>query len=315
MTISRRTNGATMTRKNFYANINLDRAANQRSDSAWLANRLRTPESRVLPVWRNQNLVTTGDVTSIVEIDIAHIEALSHDQNEPVLLGLVGETAYFSIDVSHIENPAEHDVLGSQGQFADLRQVGPIMAREQGNLLAYARGIDYWHQRHRFCGVCGAPTRSEAAGHQRRCTDESCNVTHFPRTDTACIVLVYHDDTIILARAERFPPRMQSVLAGFLEPGESLEDCVAREIFEEVGVNVTDVTYQHSQPWPFPASLMVGFRARAENIDLHPDLTELVTAGWHSRDALKAITPESDLQLPRADSIARQLIEDWLAEG
>ena len=304
-----------MTRKNFYANINLDRAAHQRADNEWLANRLVAPESRVVPVWRGQNLVSTGDEISMIDLDIAHMEALSSGNNEPILLGLVGETTYFSIDISHVENPADHDVLGSQGQFADLRQVGQIMAPEQGNLLAYARGINYWHQRHRHCGVCGAPTRSESAGHQRRCTDEACNAVHFPRTDTACIVLVYHDDNIILARAERFPPRMQSVLAGFLEPGESLEDCVAREIFEEVGVKVSDVTYQSSQPWPFPASLMVGFRARAENIDLHPDPTELVSAGWHSRDALKAITPDSDLQLPRADSIARRLIEDWLAEG
>lgn len=304
-----------MTRTNFYANINLDRAANQRSDSAWLADRLRAPESRILPVWRGQNLISTGDAVSIVELDIAHIETFSTGDNVPILLGQVGEATYFSIDVSHVENPAEHDVLGQHGEFADLRQVGPIMSREEGNLLAYARGIDFWHQRHRYCGVCGAPTRSEAAGHQRRCTDEACNVVQFPRTDTACIVLIYNDDSIILARAERFPPRMQSVLAGFLEPGESLEDCVAREVFEEVGVKVTDVTYQSSQPWPFPASLMVGFRARALNTDLHPDPTELVAAGWYSRAELKAITPDSDLQLPRTDSIARRLIEDWLAEG
>lgn len=304
-----------MTRRNFYANINLDRAANLRGDSNWLADRLCAPESRILPVWHSQNLIVTGDSVSLVELDITHIETLLTDENVPILLGQVGDATYFAIDVSHVENPAEHDVLGQHGEFADLRQVGPVMSREEGNLLAYARGIDFWHQRHRYCGVCGAPTRSEAAGHQRRCTNADCAVVQFPRTDTACIVLVYHDDSIILARAERFPPRMQSVLAGFLEPGESLEDCVAREVFEEVGVKVADVTYQSSQPWPFPASLMVGFRARAQNTDLHPDPIELVTAGWHSRAELKAITPQSDLQLPRTDSIARRLIEDWLAEG
>ena len=117
-----------MTHTNFYATINLDRAANQRSDNEWLADRLRAPESRVLPVWRNQNLFTTGDEVSMLELDIGHIDALSSEHNEPVFLGLVGETTYFSIDVSHIENPADHDVLGQQGQFADLRQVGLIMA-------------------------------------------------------------------------------------------------------------------------------------------------------------------------------------------
>jgi NAD+ diphosphatase len=304
-----------MTRKNFYATISLDRAANQRSDNEWLAALLGSPGSRVLPVWRGQNLVSTGDAISMVDLDINHIEALSHSDNQPVLLGLIGETSYFSIDISHLEDPAEQIVLGAQDAFADLRQVGQIMAPEEGNLLAYARGINYWHQRHRHCGVCGTPTRSEAAGHQRRCTDKDCNAVHFPRTDSACIVLVHHEDNIILARAGRFPPRMQSVLAGFLEPGESLEDCVAREVFEEVGVNLTDIAYQHSQPWPFPSSLMVGFRARALNTDLHPDPIELDSADWFSRDELKAITPDSNLQLPRADSIARHLIDDWLAEG
>lgn len=304
-----------MTRKNFYATINLDRAANQRRDRDWLSQQLNAPESRVLPVWRGQNLVQTGGEISMIHIETTHIETLSNGSSEPILLGLLDGTAYFSIDISHLESPTDHDILTSRGEFADLRQVGRIMSRDEGNLLAYARGINYWHQRHLFCGVCGAPTRSESAGHQRRCTNEGCNVAHFPRTDTACIVLVYHEDNIILARADRFPPRMQSVLAGFLEPGESLEDCVAREVFEEVGVNLTDITYQHSQPWPFPSSLMVGFRARALNTDLHPDPTELASADWRSRDELKAITPDSDLQLPRADSIARQLIEDWLAEG
>ena len=304
-----------MTRINFYANIHLDRAGNQRVDSDWVSARLRAPESRILPVWRSQNLISPGDQVTMVELEITHLDILTNGQNEPILLGLVDEVAYFAIDVSHVDDPIAHDVLGQQGEFADLRQVGPVMAREEGNLLAYARGINYWHQRHQFCSVCGAPTRSEAAGHQRRCTNEACNATHFPRTDTACIMLVYHGDRIILGRAERFPPRMQSVLAGFLEPGESLEDCVTREIYEEVGVRVTDVSYQSSQPWPFPASLMVGFRARALDTELDPHPSELVSAGWHSRDELKALTPESALQLPRPDSIARRLIEDWLAEG
>ena len=157
-------------------------------------------------------------------------------------------------------------------------------------------------------------THSEAGGHQRRCEDKSCDTVHFPRTDSACIVLVYNDDKIVLARAGRFPEKMQSVLAGFLEPGENLEDCVAREVFEEVGINLTDIVYQHSQPWPFPSSLMVGFRARALNTDLHPDPKELESANWYSRDELKAITPDSEIQLPRGDSIARRLIEEWLAE-
>jgi len=303
-----------MNRRNFYSSEYLDRVSHLRNDADWLRDALASTTSRLLPVWQSNNLIRGADNVEPVELDITQIEILRGD-GEPVLLGLVEGTAYFTLDVSHIEDPHEHEILGAAGVFEDLRKVGPYIEHRQGNLLAYARGINYWHQRHRFCGACGAPTRSEAAGHQRRCTNTSCNAVHFPRTDVACIMLVYHGDRIIMGKAPRFQGRMQSVLAGFLEPGETLEDCVAREVYEEVGVRVTDVEYQHSQPWPFPASIMAGFRARALDTDMTIDETELLSADWMSRDELKVITPDSPVQLPRPDSIARRLIEEWLAEG
>ncbi|MBO22680.1 MAG: NAD(+) diphosphatase [Rhodospirillaceae bacterium] len=281
----------------------------------WLSRKMTDATSRLLPVWQQHNLVVSGETVSAAALETRHIDDLRSEGVEPILLGLIDGRAYFTLDVSHIPDPHEHDVLAAAGLFEDLRKVGPYVGREEGNLLAYARGINYWHQRHRFCGVCSAPTRSEAAGHQRRCTDEACNASHFPRTDVACIMLVYDEERIIMGKAPRFQGRMQSVLAGFLEPGETLEDCVAREVFEEVGVQVTDVEYQHSQPWPFPASLMVGFRARALDTEITIDEKELLSAEWLSRAELKAITPESEVQLPRPDSIARRLIEEWLAEG
>jgi NAD+ diphosphatase len=304
-----------MTRRNFYSSEYLDRVSHLRNDADWLARQLASETSRLLPVWQLHNFVTGTDQVSPAALDIGHVDDLRSEHGEPVLLGLVGETAYFALDVSHIEEPHTHAVLGASGVFEDLRKVGPYIAHEEGNLLAYARGIAYWHERHRFCGVCGSPTRSEAAGHQRRCTNKACNASHFPRTDVACIMLIHDEDRIIMGRAPRFQGRMQSVLAGFLEPGETLEDCVAREVYEEVGVRVADVAYQHSQPWPFPASLMVGFRARALDTEITIDEKELLSAEWMSRDELKAITPESPVQLPRPDSIARRLIEEWLAEG
>ena len=301
--------------RNFYSSDYLDRVSHLRNDPDWLSRQLSETTSRLLPVWQHHNLVVSGETVAAAALEIHHVDGLRSEDAEPILLGLVGDTVYFTLDVSHITDPHEHEVLTSAGLFEDLRKVGPYVGREEGNLLAYARGINYWHQRHRFCGVCGAPTRSEAAGHQRRCTDEACNASHFPRTDVACIMLVYDEDRIIMGKAPRFQGRMQSVLAGFLEPGETLEDCVAREVFEEVGVRVTDVEYQHSQPWPFPASPMVGFRARALDTAITIDEKELLSAGWLSRDELKAITPDSPVQLPRPDSIARRLIEEWLAEG
>ena len=306
-----------MTRKtNFYTASDLDRVSHLREDAEWLAERLRHDTSRLLPVWRQRNLVSGIDSEpQFAHLPIGHIETLRADHAEPVLLGLVGDIAYFTLDVSHIEEPEIHDLLGEAGLFEDLRQVGPLLPSEQGNLLAFARGINYWHSRHRHCGVCGAPTVSEKAGHQRRCTSSECGAVSFPRTDAAIITLVYDEDRIILARSPRFVNGMQSVLAGFLEPGESLEDTVAREIFEEVGIHVTDIEYKHSQPWPFPSSLMVGFRARALDTDIRIDNEEILEAGWYSRDFLTNLTPESPLRLPRPDSIARRLIDEWLAEG
>lgn len=304
-----------MASSNFYSSEYLDRVSHLRKDKIWITEQLSSTTTRLIPVWQQNNLIQGTDSVEAAILEITHVETLRSAAVDPVLLGLIDGTAYFTLDVSHIEDPHEHEILGAAGVFEDLRKVGPYIQHEQGNLLAYARGINYWHQRHRFCGVCGNPTRSEAAGHQRRCMDEACNAVHFPRTDVACIMLIYDDDRIIMGKAPRFQGKMQSVLAGFLEPGETLEDCVAREVFEEVGVRVTDVEYQHSQPWPFPSSLMVGFRARALDTDLTIDEVELLSADWMSRAELKAITPDSEVQLPRKDSIARRLIEEWLAEG
>jgi NAD+ diphosphatase len=304
-----------MATSNFYSSEYLDRVSHLRKDETWITEQLSSTTTRLIPVWQQNNLIQGTDAVEAAILEITHVETLRSTLADPVLLGLIDGTAYFTLDVSHIEHPHEHEILGAAGVFEDLRKVGPYIQHQQGNLLAYARGINYWHQRHRFCGVCGTPTRSEAAGHQRRCTDESCNAVHFPRTDVACIMLIHDGDRIIMGKAPRFQGKMQSVLAGFLEPGETLEDCVAREVLEEVGVQVTDVEYQHSQPWPFPSSLMVGFRARALDTELTIDEEELLSADWMSRDELKAITPESEIQLPRKDSIARRLIEEWLAEG
>ena len=192
-----------------------------------------------------------------------------------MLLGLVEERAVFAVDVSACEMPLEELAAGAALEFTDLRRVGPLLPRQEGALLAYARGIAYWHERHRFCGVCGAPTRSEEGGHVRRCTDAACGTTHFPRTDPAVIMLVHDGERCLLGRKSEWPKGMHSTLAGFVEPGESLEEAVAREVFEETGIHVTDVIYHSSQPWPFPASLMLGFHAKALSTAITVDPEEL----------------------------------------
>jgi NAD+ diphosphatase len=295
---------------NFYAAAGLDRASHRRKDPDWLAQRLLDPASRFVPVWRSQNLVLSLDGAAPRAAFLKRQEIVV--EGETALLGLIEDCAYFALDLSHVEAPLEALRLEFAAEFTDLRRVGPLLARQEGSLLAYARGIAYWHSRHRCCGVCGSPTRSEEAGHVRRCTNPACNAQHFPRTDPAVIMLVHDGERCLLGRQRIWPAGMHSTLAGFVEPGESLEEAVAREVFEETGILVDEVAYHSSQPWPFPASIMLGFHARARNTEIRVDQSELQDARWFDRGFLLSHQDGDDFRLPRRDSIARRLIEDWL---
>ena len=193
-------------------------------------------------------------------------------------------------------------------EFQDLRQAAAIVEPEDGALLAYARAMMTWHQRHRFCGACGAPTESQQAGHLRRCTRAECAAEIFPRTDPAVIMLVRDGDWCLLGRQARWPPGVYSALAGFVEPGESLEDAVGREVMEEAGVAIDGCEYHSSQPWPFPSSIMLGFWATARRGEVRVDGSELEEARWFHRDQVLA----QEVRLPPKLSIARRLIDDWL---
>ena len=304
-------------RPNVYACGSIDRAAHRRKDPAWLAAARAAPETRILPVWRARSLVTGPEDRPVAAL----LPADADWGEELVLLGLLRDgAAVFAADLSALEGPEAHPAVApcvsAGGRFVDLRAVGPLMNHDEGSLCAYARGLTHWNARHRFCGVCGAPAAGAEAGHVRKCGNPDCATAHFPRTDPAVIMLV-HDggDRCLLGRQAVWPAGMHSTLAGFVEPGECLEDAVAREVFEEVGVRVADVRYHSSQPWPFPASLMLGFTARALSADLAVALDELESAVWMSRDTLRSLEPSDDFRMPRIDSIARRLIEDWIAEG
>ena len=293
---------------NTYASIEIDRAGHLRRDEGWVEKRLTDPASRIVPVWRSRSLVIEGDIPQPMALPIAHVPL---DNLEAVVfLGLVDEAAYFAIDVSHHEEPPLRDY----GTFQDLRRVGPRMTANEGGLLAYARAMMTWHRRHRFCGLCGSPTEIKEAGHVRQCSNADCRALCFPRTDPAVIMLI-HDggDRIVLGRKSNMLPGQHSILAGFVEPGESLEDAVARETYEEVGLEITDTTYHSSQPWPFPANIMLGYTARATTFDLTVDYNELEDgAQWFTRDQLLNSPEDATFRLPRKDSISRRLINEWL---
>jgi NAD+ diphosphatase len=271
---------------NVFSGGTIDRAQALRRDPVALKKRLSDPDSRFLLVRDNQSLVEKiADGYVLRAVTVA-------DPEDAIFLGLLDGRAYFALDTQ------------SDGEFADLRQIATLLSPADASLLAYARAILQWRRNHLFCGRCGAPTVAEQGGHVRRCG--KCQAEHFPRTDPAVIMLVWSGDHCLLGRQAIWTPGMMSTLAGFVEPGETLEEAVAREVFEETGIRIKQARYHSAQPWPFPGSLMVGFTAEAED-KAHPtvDPHELEAAAWFSRDAMPEV-------LPGRHSIARRLIEDWL---
>jgi NAD+ diphosphatase len=304
-----------MERPNFYAACGLDRAGTLRTDERWLRARLEDARTRVVPVWRGQNLfrLDAQETSQPAPLTPTLAEAgrILNGGVPLVLLGLRADIAYFALELAAGED-GNAAAAAWGGAFADLRRFGPLLPHAEGGILAYARGILHWHSRHRFCGVCGAPTVSMQAGHVRACSAPSCKTQHFPRTDPAVIMLVSSGERCLLGRQRVWPPGMYSTLAGFVEPGESLEDAVAREVREEAGVVVAKVRYHSSQPWPFPASIMLGFHAEARSPALAVNRDELEDARWFSRSELLASPEDESFRLPRRDSIARRLVESWL---
>jgi len=271
-----------------------DRAAHRRTDEAWLAQ--AWPKSLVLEVGPD-GTVPVQDGSRLA------FRAPEEAAGERYFLGEYEGTPYFAVRSERVD-PGD-DAEERRG----LRELGALLSDLEAGLLVTAVGLAGWHARHPRCPRCGEATLVTQAGWSRRCPADGSD--HFPRTDPAVIMLV-HDgaDRCILARQPTWPAGRFSILAGFVEPGESLEAAVAREVAEEVGVAVTDVRYLGSQPWPFPASLMLGFTARLDgDPTLHPDGTELAEAAWYTREEVRARL----VKLPPSVSIAHRIISDWAA--
>jgi NAD+ diphosphatase len=290
-----------------YTGAGFDRAAHRRLRAEWLNTSRADPRTRVILMSGLEILVSAAEQPCV---ELLTVERLGRPlPEEAIFLGEEDGVALFATDFGHAAAPS--------GRFAEVRAVGTWLSAKEAGWCAYARALAFWHSRHRYCGACGGATVSTQGGHIRRC--RTCDAQHFPRSDPAVIVLVTHrhpdhGERCLLGRSTRFPAGLYSTLAGFVEPGESLEETVRREVYEESGVEVVDMEYRSSQPWPFPASLMLGFRATARADALRIDPDELVDAGWYSRAQLS--DPERcPIKLPNPDSIARHLIEDWLHEG
>jgi NAD+ diphosphatase len=305
-------------RPNAYTGSPLDRASHRRDDQAFIAAALADPDTLFAPVWRSKSLlrgVEAGAPEAVFLTTLA-AAAMGVEGRPHAFLGLWGGRAVFALDLSAEEDPAPLLAELGGAAFTDLRSVAGQLDPAEASVLAHARGLMHWRVRHGFCSACGTACVPRSAGHVMACP--ACGATHFPRTDPAVIMLVSHRDgrgveRCLLAHSHRFPlVQMYSTLAGFVEPGESLEEAVAREVFEEAGVRVRDVRYHSSQPWPFPSSIMLGFYAVADDPTLAIDAEELKDARWFTRDEIRTIE-SLGMRLPRVDSIARRLIEDWVA--
>ena len=298
-------------RVNTFSSLILDRAADQRDDAEWIAERRGRTTSRFIALrndgralvtadGRTLRPLTTGELPRIADIDIAAFLGSAHDSD------------YF---VARLDDASADRIANDfSAGFLDLRSAGLAMPAFDAGLFAYARALTNWQQKMRFCNVCASPLTFQSAGHRAKCTNPQCGTEHFPRTDPAVIVIVSHDHRCLLGRGPSWPERRFSTLAGFVEPGETLEDTVRREVFEESGVRVGECDYYSSQPWPFPASIMLGFTAMAEDptIKLGPELTE---ARWFSADDIVNGLRSRELVLSPAVSVSYRLIEHWLREN
>jgi NAD+ diphosphatase len=292
----------------------LDRASEKRTDAEWIEAKRRDPKSLVWPFWRLQPFLfgpekgTDGVEAGLLRPGLA--ESLMAPDAPWIFLGLEGDTALFAIDISAARDPAGEGPLAGLGHFRDARLAAGAIALKDVAIMGQAKALIDWHQRHGFCPRCGSATTMRDAGYRRFC--DNCESEHFPRTDPVVIMLATHDGACLVGRNARFPGAMFSALAGFVEPGETIEEAVRRELMEEVNVKVGKVTYLSTQPWPFPSSLMIGCLAEAESRDFKCDDNEIAEAKWLDRETAKKLIAGERVEgvfVPPAIAIAHHLIK------
>jgi NAD+ diphosphatase len=295
-------------RPNVFAGPYLDRTAPLRKDPAALAAAHADPATLLLPVWESRNLVRRTQHGWTAEFVEARSREASHGHPQDwILLGRIGGRVCFACGASHDGIPATAEGTS----FEDLRRTAGLLPDDEAGILAYARAMVSWRQRSRYCGACGAPTVAASGGHVAKCSNDACGAEQFPRLDPAIIVLVTDGERALLGRQAGWPAGRYSTIAGFVEPGESLEDAVVREVLEETGVTVQEASYHSSQPWPFPSSLMIGFTATASPAAVAKADEELEDVRWFTREDIASGFPG----LPFPQSISFRLIEDWYDAG
>jgi NAD+ diphosphatase len=299
----------TRSRRNRFTSVRLDRLAEFREDSQWVEKAQDSQAARFVPLWRSRSLLAATDEGQIAVYlkpgELDHLDTIQ----PPTLLGTDGKRYFFAVSINDRQR---EEVLAKhpEARFLDLRRASVDMDTKHAGVLAYAKALHYWQHRHLFCGVCGSPNQLRSSGHKLLCSNEECARESFPRIDPAIIVLVTHEDACLLGRNSNWPAKHFSTLAGFVEPGESLEDALVREAYEEARVRLTEIHYVSSQPWPFPASSMCGFYAEAESRDCQVS-QELEELRWFTVAELNEALEVDSVRLSPPVSIAFRLLADW----
>ncbi|MEP1767979.1 MAG: NAD(+) diphosphatase [Sulfitobacter sp.] len=306
----------------------LDRAGDVRGNPEALAEMAADPAARAIVFWRGKPLISSEAPSGLIRLELDH-KALDDAAEAPILLGREDGAPVFAVDLSAwtpedldesslggFLDPSEqqHPALPDWMAFAELRRVMTWLTPRDAELAASGKAVFGWHKGHRFCASCGAETVIAQGGWQRSCP--ACGASHFPRTDPVVIMLITHGNSVLVGRSPGWPQGMYSLLAGFVEPGETLEAAVRREVFEEAGVKVGDVGYLASQPWPFPASLMFGCWGHATSTEISIDPVEIEDARWITREDMMTISQghHPEILPARKGAIAHFLIERWLSD-
>ena len=298
----------------------LNRASEKRTDANWIESKRHDPSSLIFPMWRLEPFLLGPEKSSPpIELGLLQpgiADSLASAEAPCIFLGLDGDIAIFALDISEAGDPAKVGPLAGLGYFRDARMAASMVSLKDAAIIAQAKALIDWHQRHGFCPRCGTPTKMMDAGYRRLCG--KCNAEHFPRVDPVVIMLATYGETCLVGRGKQFPPGMFSALAGFVEPGETIEEAVRRELMEEASVKVGEVTYYATQPWPFPSSLMIGCFAKAESRDVKADENELAEVRWVERSVARELIEGKQvegLRVPPPIAIAHHLIRTWALDG
>ena len=301
----------------FYASSAINRHGDYRNNEKLLNTIINEKDTKFIPFYNGKNLFIeiNEKIKPVIFSKFQLQDFFLNGIGDTIFLGVANTLNYVGIDLSSPNQKFDFWLKENNIIIDDLRKYGPILDDIEASFLALSNGMFFWQKTHKICGSCGFQNYSTEGGFVMKCSNDKCGKSHFPRTDPAIITLISFQNKVLLGRSPRFPKSMYSTLAGFVEPGESLEQALEREVFEEVGIKVKNIRYFNSQPWPFPASLMLGFFAEAVNDQMTIDYDEIEDANWFSINELKSLEHPSingGFKLPRVDSIARRLVDTWM---